>query len=83
MSAPEAAKKSLRAALEAPRRADAEQLPHQQAEIQAAGMNHQTFEDVVVTAEVDASHAARFVQVRRRPFQLSRGKCRRVRDTVE
>ena len=42
----DAGEKHQRTALEAPWRAHTEKLPHEQPEIQAAGMDQQTFEDV-------------------------------------
>ena len=52
-----------RTALEAPGRADAAQRPHQQAEIQRAGMYQHALEDVAVTSEMDAPHPAGFREI--------------------
>lgn len=42
----------------------------QQAEVEAAGVDDQAFEDVVVAAQVGAAHGAGFVQVRVGSFEL-------------
>ena len=44
-----------RAALEAPRRADARQVPHEQPEIDAADLDEQPFQDVGMPAQMDAA----------------------------
>ena len=44
--------------LQPAQRADADQLPHQQAELNAAGVNQQPLQNVAVTAKVHASVAA-------------------------
>ena len=50
-------------------RADADQLPHEQAEIEAASVNQQPLQDVWVTAKVGPSHAAGLIHVREGTFQ--------------
>ena len=51
------------AALEASRRADADQLSHEEAEIEAAGMNQQPLPDVGMAAEVHATHPASLIEM--------------------
>ena len=51
-----------RAALEAPRRADARQVPHEQPEIDAADLDEQPFQDVGMPAQMDADGCAEFRQ---------------------
>jgi hypothetical protein len=46
------------AALEAPWRAVAEQLPHQQSQIRRSRMHDQPFENVFPSAQVDPAHPA-------------------------
>ena len=58
-----------RAALEAPRRADARQVPHEQPEIDAADLDEQPFQDVGMPAQMDAAHPAGLVEMRVGPFQ--------------
>jgi len=60
------AEKGLQSPLESPRRPDAYRAPHHQAQVEAGRVNQQAFQDVCVTPEVGASHAAGFVQVRER-----------------
>ena len=50
-------------------RADADQLPHEQAEIQAAGVNQQPLPNVGVAAEVHAPEAAGFIEMSEGSFQ--------------
>ena len=52
-----------RAALEAPRCADARQLPHEQPEIEPAHLHEQTFEDIGMAAQMHPAHAPGFVQM--------------------
>ena len=52
------------AALQAARRADADQLPHEEAEIEAAGVDQQPLQNVRVPAEVHAAHPAGLVEMR-------------------
>ena len=66
---PKPAKKGQRAGLEAPRRADAEHLPHQETQIQRSGVDQQAFEDIAVPPEVNAPHAACFVEMCKGAFQ--------------
>src|SRR5262245_2291366 len=56
--------------LEAPRGAATAPLPHQQAEIEATGVDQQAFEDVVVPAQVGATHPARVIDMRKRAFEV-------------
>ena len=58
-----------RAALEAPRRAHARQVPHEQPEIDAADLDEQPFQDVGMAAQMDAAHPAGLVEMRVGPFQ--------------
>ena len=55
--------------LQATRRADANQLPHEEPEIEAARVDQQPLQNVRVSAEVDAVHAARLVEMREGPLQ--------------
>ena len=55
--------------MKAARRADAEDHPHQEPEIEATRVDEQALEHVLVAAYVDAAEAARFVEMRARPFQ--------------
>ena len=57
------------AALEAARRPDAEQLPHEQPEIQAADLQEQALEDVAVSAQVHAAHPSGCVEMRIGTFE--------------
>jgi hypothetical protein len=50
-------------------RADADQLPHEQSEIEAAGVNQQSLQDIRVTTEMHAPHAARLIEMSKRPFE--------------
>ena len=74
--APEAAQceqqgvaEGIGAALEAARRPDAEQLPHEQPEIQAADLQEQALEDVAVSAQVHAAHPSGCVEMRIGTFE--------------
>src|SRR5260221_3966499 len=66
---PEGMEKDADAALEGSRRAHAAERPQQQPEIQCAGMQQHSLQDVVVTAQVHASHPSGFVEMRKRSFQ--------------
>ena len=57
-----------RAALEAPRRADARQVPHEQPEIDAADLDEQPFQNVGMPAQMDAAHPAGLIEMRVWPF---------------
>src|SRR5262245_61159479 len=57
-------------ALEAPRGAASERLPHQQAETEGAGVYEQALEDVGVTTQVGPAHAARVVHVGERTLEI-------------
>ena len=57
------------AALEAARRADADELPHQESEIEAADVDEEPFQDVRVATQVRPAQAARLIEMRVRPFQ--------------
>src|SRR5262245_7645168 len=50
-------------------RADANQLPHEQSEIEARDMNQQPLPNVGVAAEVHAAHAASLIKMGKRPFE--------------
>ena len=54
------------AALQAPWRADAEVLAHREPQVEAAAMNQQTLQDVVVSPQVRASHPAGLIEVGKR-----------------
>ena len=58
-----------RAAFEAPRRADARQVPHEQLEIDAADLDEQPFQNVGMPAQMDAAHPAGLIEMRVWPFQ--------------
>ena len=55
--------------LQPSRRAHADQLPHQESEIESAGVNQQALPDIRVAAEIYTTHPARFVEVREGSFQ--------------
>ena len=57
-------------ALEAARRAAAIPPPHQQAEIEGAGVDEEPFEDVALPAQVRAAHPAGVVDMGERPLQM-------------
>ena len=50
----EGAKDRCDSSLQAARRADADQLPHEESEIEAADMDQHSFQNVRVAAKVDA-----------------------------
>jgi len=52
--------------------ADAEQVPHHEPEIEAAGMHQEPFENVVVLPQMRVSHAAGIVDMRKRSFHQFR-----------
>jgi len=54
------------AALEAAWRADTEERPHPEAEIESAGMNKQSFEHVLVPTHVRSPERTRLVEMRAR-----------------
>src|SRR5204863_120032 len=56
--------------LEAPRRAAAAQLPHEQTEVERGRMDQQSFEDVAVPAQVRAAHPTGVVHMSERPLQV-------------
>ena len=58
-----------RAALEAPRRAYARQVPHEQSEIDAADLDEQPFQDVGMPAQMHTARPAGLVEMRVGPFQ--------------
>ena len=58
------------AALEAPRRAATAQLPHEQAEIEGARVDQESFEDVAMSPQVGTAHPAGVVDVRERPLHV-------------
>ena len=55
--------------LQAPRCADANQVPHEEPEIEPAHVDQQSLQYVRVAAEVHAAHAARLVEMRDGPLQ--------------
>ena len=55
--------------LQPSRRAHADQLSHQQSEIETAGVNQQSLQNVRVAAKEHASHAAGLVEMREGPLQ--------------
>ena len=57
-----------RAALQAAGRPDADQMTHHEPEIEATRMDQQPFEDVGVTAQMRAAHAAGVVDMCERAF---------------
>jgi hypothetical protein len=57
-------------ALQPARRPDADQLAHERAEIEAAGMNQQAFSNVGVAAEVHATHPAGLIEMGEGAFQV-------------
>ena len=59
-----------RVSLEPARRALAEQLPHQNSEIEGARVDQQSFEDVPMPAQVSAAHPAGVVHVREGAFDV-------------
>ena len=56
------------AALQAARRADSDQVPHDESEIEATCMNQDAFQDIRVAAQMRAAHAARVVEMREGAF---------------
>ena len=66
---PQSVDEGAGAALEAARRPDAEQLPHEQPEIQAADLQEQALEDVAVSAQVHAAHPSGCVEMRIGTFE--------------
>ena len=67
--ADERVQKGRCAALEAPRRTDARQLPHEQPQIEAADVHEQPFQDVGMPAQMHAAHTAGVIEMGVRPFQ--------------
>ena len=55
-------------ALQPARRADADQVTHDEPEIEATRMNQQTLQDVRVAAQMRAAHPARVVEMREGAF---------------
>jgi hypothetical protein len=55
--------------LQAARRADADQLPHEEAEIEAARVYQHSLPYVRVPAGIHAAHATDLVKMRERPLQ--------------
>ena len=58
------------APLEAARRADADQCPHEEAQVEGACLDEQAFEDVRMPAHMRPPLAAGFVEMRVRPFEM-------------
>src|SRR5712692_4383192 len=56
------------AALQTARRAEADELTHEEPEIEGTGMNQDALENVRVAAQMRAPHAARVVDMRERAF---------------
>ena len=56
-------------ALEAARGPDANQLPHEEPEIEGAGVDQQSLQNVGVPAEVHAAHPAGLIEMGKRAFQ--------------
>jgi hypothetical protein len=50
-------------------RADANQLPHEQSEIEAAGVNQRSLPNVGVAAEVHAPHGAGLIEMGKGSFE--------------
>src|ERR1700732_2126379 len=59
---------SRQAILQPARRADAEQVAHEQPEIEAPGMNQQALEDIGVAAQIRAAHPTGVVEMREGAF---------------
>ena len=57
------------AVLEAPRRADAEERPHPQAEIEGAGMQEQPLPHVLMATDVRAAECTGLVEMRARALE--------------
>ena len=57
------------AALEAPRRADADQPTHQQAQVEATRGHEHPFQNVGMSPQMPPAHRARFIERRKGPFQ--------------
>ena len=57
-------KNDCHAALEPPRRAYADRVPHHEPEIEGAGMNQEPLENVLMPPQMRAPHAPRVVEVR-------------------
>ena len=51
------------------RRTDARQLPHEQPQIEAADVHEQPFQDVGMSAQMHAAHAAGVIEMGVGPFQ--------------
>src|SRR5450756_1003808 len=54
--------------LETPRLADADQCPHQQAEIESAGVHDQAFVNILMATQMRSPHPSRVVDVGERPL---------------
>ena len=61
-------KKLMDSSLQPARRSVSRNCPHDQAEIERAGMDEQTFSDVVPISQMGSSYAAGFVHVRKGAF---------------
>ena len=59
---------SCRAILQSARRAAAEQVAHNEPEVEAPGMNQQALEDIGVAAQMRAAHPTGVVQMREGAF---------------
>src|SRR5690554_435608 len=62
------------ASLQPSRRADADELPHEQAEIEAAGVNQQSLANVGVAPEIDATKTACLIQMGEGAFEALAAK---------
>ena len=65
-------KNSGHAALQPARRADPDQMTHDEPEIEATRMNQEALQDVRVAAQMGAPHPARVVEMRKRAFEVRR-----------
>src|SRR5438128_53201 len=53
-------------ALQAPRLTDADALAHDKPEVEAAAMNQEALQDVVVSTQMRTSHSPRLIEMRKR-----------------
>ena len=61
-------RKGIWAALEAPGGPSSQHFPHNQAQIERAGMNEQSLDDVAMTPQVSSSHAPCLVHMGKASF---------------
>jgi hypothetical protein len=57
-------------ALQAARRPTTQKRAHDQPQVERGHVHSQTFENIRVAPQMDASHPARFIAVRKAPFHL-------------